>query len=97
MAKVNRAETDLDYQETGVALREPLNQDAVLINFSACYTRSLADLVWFVLSRRADARPAADVAHSTATEFSPSCSRCGSASARARVLGYTSNAHCTLR
>jgi len=65
---VNRAETVLDYPETGVTWREPLNQDAAVINFPARYAREPPGLIWFVLSRGADARRVTDVAPAVLAE-----------------------------
>jgi hypothetical protein len=48
--EVNRRETVLDRFINDLALSEPLDQEAAVIDFSACYPRELSSLVWFVMS-----------------------------------------------
>jgi DNA-directed RNA polymerase specialized sigma24 family protein len=61
-------ETVLDRPINDVALSEPLDQEAAVIDFSVCYVRELSSLVWFVMSLGADAHRAADVAQSAFAE-----------------------------
>lgn len=52
----------------GDLANETVGADTAVTDFSACYTRELSSLTWFVMSLGADAHRAADVAQSAFAE-----------------------------